>query len=90
MDYLSLVNMAGPEESSHAADRSRSIFDLMDERKYFSLMLNFVIGNAEFSNMQNLSELQRESFAAQHRELSKKTMQIVITDKVNVMFHMND
>lgn len=32
MDYLSLVNM-GPEES-YPVDRSRSIFDLMDERKY--------------------------------------------------------
>ena len=31
MEYLSLVNM-GPEES-HPVDRSRSIFDLMDERK---------------------------------------------------------
>lgn len=30
MDYLSMVNM-GPEES-YPVDRSRSIFDLMDER----------------------------------------------------------
>jgi len=35
MDYLSLVNM-GPEES-YPVDRSRSIFDLMDERKFISL-----------------------------------------------------
>ena len=37
MDYLSLVNM-GPEES-YPVDRSRSIFDLMDERKLVCLLL---------------------------------------------------
>ena len=37
MDYMSLVNM-GPEES-YPVDRSRSIFDLMDERKLVCLLL---------------------------------------------------
>ena len=78
MDYLQMVHMAGPEESSHTVDRSRSIFELMDER------------NHEFSKMENLSEPQRESFSTQYSNLSKKTTQIVVTEKVQVMFHTND
>lgn len=60
MDYLAMVSM-GPEES-YPVDRSRSIFDLMDER------------NAEFQNMENLSEPQRADFSTKYGEMSRKTM----------------
>lgn len=48
------------------------------------------IGNAEFQNLENCSEPQRADFSARYAELSKKTMQIVVNQKVQVMFHIND
>ena len=47
-------------------------------------------GNAEFQSMENLSEPQRMTFSQQYSELSAKTMQIKISEKVHVMFHIND
>ena len=40
--------------------------------------------------MENLSGPQRISFSQQYSELSAKTMRIKISDKVQVMFHIND
>ena len=47
-------------------------------------------GNAEFENLENLSEPQRDQFSEQYQELSQKTKQIKINEKVHVMFHIND
>lgn len=40
--------------------------------------------------MENLSVPQRDNFSKQYSELSAKTMQIKINEKVQVMFHIND
>lgn len=40
--------------------------------------------------MENLSEPQRADFSSKYSDLSKKTMQIIVNEKVHVMFHIND
>ena len=62
----------------YSVDRSRSIFELIEER------------NQEFEHLENLSEPQRNQFSQQYNELSAKTLEIKVNDKIHVMFNVND
>ena len=98
MKYLSLAGMGPQDDSNLPVDRTRSIFELIDESKFIFLVTvdyltqqgGVIAGNAEFANMENLSVPQRHNFSEQYSELSAKTMQIKINEKVHVMFHIND
>ena len=50
MNYLSISSGMAPEDD-YPVDRSKSIFELIDER------------NSEFENLKNLSEPQKVSFS---------------------------
>ena len=63
MTYLSLAGLGGPEGVQYNVDRSRSIFELIDESKSTPFLVRHLslpfIGNKEFENFENLTGPQR-------------------------------
>jgi len=63
MTYLSLAGLGGPEGVQYNIDRSRSIFELIDESKSTLSQVRHrclaFLGNKEFENFENLTGPQR-------------------------------